>query len=264
MSSDLKLRILETLCKPQYQIQIDLNSDLGEHPGSNLDQQIMPFISSCNIACGGHAGNAASVEQTIYLAMQYGVAVGAHPAYPDRENFGRTIMNISKEALEQTLLKQILLVKQTCERLGTKLHHVKPHGALYNEAAKNSDLSNLICGVMKEIGSEVKLYGLAHSLMQNIATGQGIEFIAEGFADRQYEPDKSLRSRKKEAAVLSDAQEVLRQVEEMAINQRVFADNWIGIEAQSICLHSDTKGAVNLAEKIRNHLEFKGVHVVAV
>ena len=245
-------------------LQIDLNSDLGEHPNSNLDEQIMPFLSSCNIACGGHAGNENSVEHAVMLARQFNVAIGAHPGYPDRQNFGRTVIALSSDALAESLVGQINMVHRACKAVDRPLHHIKPHGALYNEAAKNEKLSDLICQVIKSVSPASKLYGLAHSITERVAYQHGLDFIAEGFADRRYEADKTLMSRKKEGSVLTKEADVLKQVEEMVLNRRVYANGWTSLEASTICLHSDTKGAVNLAKKIRNHLEKKRVHITAV
>ena len=243
---------------------IDLNCDLGEHPGKSLDERIMPFLSSCNIACGGHAGDKMSISQSIRLALQHGVAVGAHPGFPDRANFGRSILHISDIALAESLSDQIHLVKEECDNLGATLHHVKPHGALYNLAAKEASTSELICQVVRKIDPKLKLYGLAHSVTEKVAKAMDLTFIAEGFADRKYESDKSLRPRTQAGAVLTDETEVLSQVEEMVLNQRVFSDRWISLEAQTICLHSDTDGSVNLAQQIRGHLEANGIQITAV
>lgn len=242
---------------------IDLNSDLGEHPNSDLDERIMPFLSSCNIACGGHAGDADSIRKAIDLAAQHGVAIGAHPSYPDVENFGRIVLQVDHEVLAKSLLQQVSLVKEICQEKKAVLHHVKPHGALFNEAAKDEALSNLICSVVKEVDPSLLLYGLAHSVSESVARHQGLHFVPEAFSDRQYEPDRTLRSRQQEGALLSK-KEVLKQAEEIAVNQRVYAKDWVAIKAETICLHSDTEGAVNLAEKIRNHLESKGVQIAAV
>ena len=244
-------------------LSIDLNADLGEHPHSNLDEQIMPYISSCNIACGGHIGDEASVRQTILLAKEYGVAVGVHPSYPDRENFGRKIMQIQPQALADSLVEQIQLVQRICMEEDVRLHHVKPHGALYNHAASEKFISELILNVIKEVALGVPWMGLANSVSAQVSKTVNYPFIAEGFADRQYEPDGTLRSRTKEGAVLSSP-DVLKQVEELVINHRVFTDAWLKIDIQSICLHGDTAGAVTLAKEINNHLVNKGVQIVAV
>lgn len=242
---------------------IDLNADLGEHPGTDLDEQIMPFISSCNIACGGHIGNEDSVVATVRLAKKYRVAVGAHPSYPDKENFGRQVIGINPNDLRKNIDDQIILVKRVCEEENVKFHHVKPHGALYNEAAKNPVLSNMIMELLSEITPEALWMGLANSVSERIATSHGFPFIAEGFADRRYESDGSLRSRSKSDSVLQ-GNEVLAQVEALVLHHRVKADEWIPMKIQSICLHGDTSGAVSLAKEINEHLESKGIQITAV
>ncbi len=244
-------------------LSIDLNADLGEHPYSTLDEQIMPFISTCNIACGGHVGHAVSVRQTIRLARQFNVAVGAHPSYPDKENFGRKMMMISENNLMESLTNQIEVVKRICEEEGVRLHHVKPHGALYHHAACDQRISQLILDILQKSAPGIYWMGLADSFSQKIAGESNYPFIAEGFADRQYEPDRSLRSRSLEGAVLHQ-KEVLRQVEELALNHRVKADGWLSLKVQSICLHGDTERAVTLAKEIRQRLESKGIHIAAV
>lgn len=245
-------------------VNIDLNSDLGEHPDRSLDEQIMPHISSCNIACGGHAGDEASVKATIALAINHQVAIGAHPSYPDKENFGRQVMLIDEGDLFRSLHEQILLVKSTAEVFNVPLHHIKPHGALYNKAAVDADISKLICEVVKSIDPELKLYGLAHSITEATAEKHDIHFIGESFADRRYNPDKTLKSRKFPDAVLTSTKDVLAQVEELVLNKRAFASDWISIESKTVCLHSDTKGAVTLAKRIHEHLVSKGVNIAAV
>lgn len=242
---------------------IDLNADLGEHPNSHLDEQIMPFISSCNIACGGHIGDEGSVRQTILLARKHGVAVGAHPSYPDPENFGRKIIQIQPQQLADSLTEQIQLVQRICSEEGVSLHHIKPHGALYNHAASDRFISELILNVIKEVANESYWMVLADSVSQQIAIEHQYPFIAEGFADRKYESDGSLRSRSKAGSVLTPV-EVIAQVEELVVNKRVMADQWIELNAQSICLHGDTAGAVTLAKEINNHLVSKGIQIAAV
>lgn len=244
-------------------LSIDLNADLGEHPHSNLDERIMPYISSCNVACGGHIGDEASIRQTILLARAHGVAVGAHPSYPDRENFGRKIMQMQPKELADSLSEQIRLVQRICDEEGVNLHHIKPHGALYNHAASERFISELILNVIKEVIPGVPWMGFANSMSSHLSKTENHPFIAEGFADRKYESDGSLRSRTKEGAVL-DSSDVLKQVEELVVNHRVFTDAWLEIDIQSICLHGDTEGAVTLAKEINNHLVNKGVQIAAV
>ena len=247
------------------EVKIDLNSDLGEHPDSTLDEQIMPFISSCNIACGGHAGDEDSVKKTIELAIENGVAIGAHPSFPDRENFGREILTMDNDQLSKSLKEQVLLVKALTERAGKKLHHVKPHGALYNLAAVDKETSRLISELILDIDPEIRLFGLANSVSEEVARELGVKFIGEAFADRRYEPDMTLRSRKLEDAVIHDVNEVLKQVEEIALNGRVYSnEKLLKVSAETICLHSDTKGAVNLAKSIHDHLVKKGTTIAAI
>jgi UPF0271 protein len=246
-------------------ITIDLNSDLGEQSDSVLDEQIMPFISSCNIACGGHAGDEKSVQRTIDLAIKNNVAIGAHPGFPDRENFGRTVMDIDPDELADSLTKQILLVKTLAEKAGHPLHHVKPHGALYNLASVDTETSQLIISVMHEFDPEIGLYGLSHSITDDEASYANVPFVGEAFADRRYELDRTLRSRKFEDAVIHRVEDVLDQVENLAFHNRAYHNGTeLEIISQTICLHSDTKGAVNLAKAIHNHLEGKGATISSV
>lgn len=244
---------------------IDLNSDLGEQLDSVLDEGIMPYISSCNIACGGHAGSEGSVRRTIKLAIENEVAIGAHPGYPDPENFGREVMEIESGLLKESLRNQILLVKRLTEGEGKKLHHVKPHGALYNFSAMDKKTSSLICDLLKEIDPKIKLFGLAHSISEKVALEKGLTFVGEAFADRRYEKDRTLRSRKFENAVLHKELEVLDQVEKIALKSVVESEGeLLHVKAKTICLHSDTKGAVNLAKSIHDHLVKKGVTITSV
>lgn len=245
--------------------KIDLNSDLGEHPGSTLDEQIMPFISSCNIACGGHAGDRDSVKETVRLATENNVAIGAHPSFPDRRNFGRIKMEIPEKELAQSLRSQIELVISVTEGLNEKLHHVKPHGALYNLAARDSKTAKLVVEVVGEIDPKLLLYGLPNSEMQRAASELDLPFVGEAFADRQYEPDGSLRSRSYADAVIHDEDLVLEQVQRIVFDRKVGTTHEsIAIQAQTICLHSDTAGAVTLAKAIQNHLIGKGATISAV
>ena len=244
---------------------IDLNSDLGEQSDSILDEGIMPYISSCNIACGGHAGDEESVRRTIDLAIKNRVAIGAHPGFPDRENFGRKIMEIDPEELAGSIKEQVSLVKKLAEEADQEMHHVKPHGALYNLASVDPDTSWLIINALLEIDPEIRLYGLSHSETEKAAKTAKINFVGEAFADRKYELNKTLRNRKFDDAMIHEEDEVLAQVENITFHQRVFNDETaLNIDARTICLHSDTKGAVNLAKAIREHLERKGAIITAV
>ena len=243
---------------------IDLNADLGEHPGSNLDAEIMPYLSSCNIACGGHVGDEASVRETILLARKHQVTIGAHPSFPDSINFGRVEMKVAPDSLRGALSDQINLVKSIAEELNINLNHIKPHGALYTLAAKDEVTSNMIGEVISAIDPSLKWMGLAYSVTEKVAAQLNIEFIAEAFVDRRYLPDKTLKSRACADAVIKEEEQVLKQLEELVFRGRVYSSEWISIEAKSICLHGDTPGAINLAKKIHNHLVFRGVHIHSV
>lgn len=245
-------------------LKIDLNCDLGETHDGELDRQIMPFISSCNIACGGHFGNAQTMEQAVRLASEHGVAVGAHPSYPDRENFGREEMQLSEEKLRDSLLRQLDAFLSLCEKMGVTCRHVKPHGALYNVAARNESVAKLICEEITTLNDELKLFGLAHSKMESMAQNFGLSFVAEAFADRQYESNKTLMSRKKTGAVLNE-QDTLIQAKELVMNQRVqVGTDWLTVRCETLCLHSDTEGAVTLAQLIHCSLVQKGIQISAV
>lgn len=243
---------------------MDLNSDLGEHPDADLDEQIMPYISSCNIACGGHVGDADSVRRTIELAIANNVAIGAHPSFPDKKNFGREVIQMELAELKDLLREQIRLVQSVAKEMGAELHHVKPHGALYNHAAVDQATSKMLCELIFVIDPKLKLYGLAHSITEQVAEEMNVHFVGEAFADRRYEANKTLRSRKDSDAVLIQEEEVLKQVEELVLNKRAKSAEWISIDARTICLHSDTEGAVHLAKAIHTHLEQKGIHIAAV
>ncbi len=240
-------------------VYIDLNSDLGEQHGTSLDERIMPYISSCNIACGGHAGDEHSVEQTVDLAIKNGVEIGAHPGFPDKENFGRVVIDFDPSELAASITDQVRLVKRIAEKRGRKLHHVKPHGALYNLAARDAEVSKLIVKSIQSIDQNLKLYGLAHSRTEEIAKELGVPFVGESFADRRYESDKTLRSRTHDDGVITSTSEVLDQVESLTFHKSVSLDQSpLAIDSQTICLHSDTEGAVNLAKAIHDHLVSKG------
>ena len=245
---------------------IDLNSDVGEQAeGSNLDEQIFPFISSANIACGGHAGDENSIRRTIELALENNVAIGAHPGFPDKENFGRVNMEIENQRLLDSLIEQLEIIIKVCSEFKTQLHHVKPHGALYNLAAKSEQTSKLVLEAMKFAGLDCPIYGLAHSETEKQANEINHKFIGEGFADRAYTLDRKLKSRSLEGSVLHEVSDVLSQVENLTLFQKVKSEGEeIQIQVQTICLHSDTKGAVNLARQIHNHLVNKGIKIAAI
>ena len=247
---------------------IDLNCDLGEwrqSDGPEKDTRIMPFISSCNVACGGHIGDETSMRATIKLAKKHGVRIGAHPSYPDPENFGRIVPEISGERLLTSIKTQINTLFELLKEADEPLHHIKPHGALYNFAAKDEPTARIIVEAVKSISSEIPIYAQHGSVLAEVAGALGIPVVYEVFADRAYEQDLSLRSRALEGAVLHDTDEVLKHIERMVLQSEVvtFEGNRRPILAQTVCLHSDTEGSIRLAEAIHYFLSQKDVTITA-
>lgn len=243
---------------------MDLNADLGEHADTSLDAQILPYLSSCSIACGGHAGNPNTVREVMLLAKKQQVKCGAHPSFPDQENFGRKALALSDEALKDTLRNQILLCLEVAQALDMPLHHVKPHGALYNLAAKEEKTALLIGEVVRQIDPALKWMGQAHSVSEKVAEQLQIPFIAEAFADRKYTPDGLLVDRSHPEAVITEEKAVMEQVEELALRKRVRASGWVTVQAQSLCMHGDHPDAINLTQKIHHRLVSKGVRICSV
>lgn len=247
---------------------IDLNCDMGELKPSqkeNFDEAIMPFISSCNIACGFHSGSPQLIEKTIKSAIKHGVKIGAHPSYNDRENFGRVSIKTDRSILLAEWRYQISAVKGMVESFGTSLNHVKPHGALYNDLAADEDLAHDFVQLVKTIDPRLKIFALAHSKLMDVCKEQGIPFVNEGFADRKYEQQHQLRSRQLEGAVLHQATEVLAQIDHFLKGKvQLFNSEIHPIHIESICLHSDTQGAVNLSQLIHHFLKEKHVDIAPI
>lgn len=247
--------------------QIDLNCDLGEFYGmydERRDARIMPYISSCNIACGFHSGDPATIAKTIKLALKNDVAIGAHPSYPDLQGFGRRVMNLSAEELEACVLYQVSALKGMTEALGDSLHHVKPHGALYNHAAKNEATAVGIIRAIVQIQEDMLIYAPANSVLSEVATDAGLKVRSEVFSDRKYEDDLSLRSRSLEDAVLHKKEEVISQLSGFLKGTvNTHGDLELPIKAETICLHSDTEGAEELAKEIHDYLEKQDVTITA-
>ncbi len=253
---------------------IDLNCDMGELPEAIADgtqEALLRSITSVNIACGGHAGDERTMRATIEQAMRAGVAIGAHPGYPDRENFGRLELKMSPDAVADSVCEQLRALAEVAATYGTKLFHVKPHGALYNQAVKNRELAAAIAeGVKKAVAADVAaalrrcrclsedvvLVGLAGSPMLDVFRKAGFAVAAEAFADRRYEPDGTLRSRKFEDALIRDPAAAANQA--LSIAQRGIVTAYDGsevpISAQTICIHGDTPGSVQIAAAVTRTL----------
>ncbi len=249
--------------------KIDLNSDIGESFGSYKlgdDASVMDAVSSANVACGFHAGDPLVIKKTIENCAKKGVAAGAHPGYPDLVGFGRRNMQCTPEEEYADCLYQIGALQAFCRACGMELQHVKPHGAMYNQAAKNPELAAAIARAVKDAGRDIILLGLANSEFEKAAKEQGVPFAAEAFADRAYMPDGSLVPRSRPGAVIHDAAKAAERVVRMVKEGTVEAIDGtvINFRPDSICMHGDTPEAVEMAKAVRAALENAGVKVACL
>ena len=248
--------------------KVDLNCDMGESYGAwkmGADAGIMPLISSANIACGFHAGDPATIRKTVRLAVDNGVAVGAHPSLPDLMGFGRRVMRISPQEMYDLVIYQAGAVEAFARAAGAKLHHVKCHGALYNMAANDEGLSDAMVRAVKDLGSGVILYALSHSKNFEIAKKAGVLVAGEVFADRGYSDDGTLAPRDKPGGLIEDAAESVKQVLGMVEGGYVtsLAGKRVPVSADTLCLHGDQPGAVTFAKKLRETFKERGISVAA-
>lgn len=244
---------------------IDINCDLGEGIGveSVHDEAIMPYISSANIACGFHAGNPFIITKTIHAAMNHKVAIGAHPGYPDREGFGRSSVQMSLEELSASITYQVGALKSMTEASGGKLQHVKLHGALYHDAAVDSEKAIAIAHAVKNLDPGLIIIGQPHTAMQRAATMLGLTFATEAFADRAYNPDGSLVSRFLPGAVHEDINTITKQVIGIITLKKIetLSGQLIPIQADTICIHGDHARALTIAAAIASELRSNGIKV---
>lgn len=240
---------------------IDLNADLGE--GMPNDAGMMPFISSCNIACGGHAGDRETMRRTLKLAREHGVAAGAHPSYPDREGFGRRSLHLAVETLTETVKEQVRALRLEAEACGIALTHLKPHGALYNDAAKDEGLADVLVKVITELLPGARLVGPPGSKLAMAAEAARLPFVAEGFCDRSYQRDGSLTPRSQPGAMVEGPQARAEQALALAEGRAIeTADGGqLNLSIQTICLHGDAEGAEATARAVRRLLEESGIKV---
>lgn len=247
--------------------KLDLNCDLGEFYGmykEERDAAIMPYISSCNIACGFHSGDPIAISKTILLAQEHDVAIGAHPSYPDLQGFGRRVMNLTVEELKACVLYQISALKGMTEALGSEMHHVKPHGALYNFATKDEETAVGVVKAVVQLNKDMILYAPEGSVLKEVAEDAGLIVKNEVFADRSYEDDLSLRSRKLDGAVLIDTELVINQLKGFLEGTVTTHEGLeLPISADTLCLHSDTEGAAELAKDIHDFLTDHGIEITA-
>ena len=233
---------------------IDINCDLGE--GLDIEQIIMPLISSCNISCGAHAGSIEIIDKVIDLAVKHKVKIGAHPSFPDRQNFGRKVLDISNSDLQKSLEDQLTIFKDRALLQNATIHHVKPHGALYNLIAVNREKASVVIAAIQHVFETVKLYVPYHSRIEEVAIQSGLEIVYEAFADRRYNEDLSLVSRTFSNALIEDKHEVLKQVQKISDKQLVTTVNFHEkkIKASTFCVHGDTKNAIELLQYLHKHL----------
>jgi UPF0271 protein len=243
---------------------IDLNSDLGE--GAGADDEIMPSITSANIACGAHAGDETTMRRTVQLALERGVAIGAHPGYRDPANFGRVALDVTPDALVLDLHKQLDTLRRIVMEAGARLAHVKAHGALYNKGERDERIAAVIVEAVRSFDEDLLLFAPPGSATAEAAKKVGMRVVREGFADRAYEPDGTLRSRKLPASVHADPAVAAQQAVSIARDRRVRASDgtWLPLETDTICIHGDTPGAPTIARAVRDALAGAGIEVRAL
>jgi UPF0271 protein len=248
---------------------IDLNCDMAElpeHISDGTQEALMRSITSVNIACGGHAGDAQTMATTIQQALRHKLAIGAHPGYADRANFGRIELNLSPDELADSVYAQVRTLAEVAARYHANITHVKPHGALYNQAVQNAQLARAIASGVARWSQHVVLVGLAGSPMLDVFRDAGFTAAAEAFADRRYEPDGTLRSRKHPDALIQDPAEAAQQALSIVQSGKVVARDGseVPLHADTLCIHSDTPGAQQIAAHVAKALREAGVNVSAL
>ena len=248
-------------------LRIDLNADVGESFGAwsiGADAELIPLVSSVNVACGAHAGDPATILRTVELAARHGASIGAHPGYPDLAGFGRRDLEMSAADLRASLIVQVGAVLAAARVAGVPVHHVKPHGALYNRAARDPALATVVATAIRDLDPRLVLVGLAGSASLAAGREAGLAVLAEGFADRAYEADGSLRSRTLPGAVLGPV-DAAAQAVAIARHGSVRADDGssVVVRADTICIHGDNPEAVGIARSVRAALDAAGIVVAA-
>lgn len=243
---------------------IDINCDMGE--GCPNDADLMDYVSSVNIACGAHAGDAEIMRRTVACAVEKGVAIGAHPGYADRENFGRFAIEMSHTEIYDLITEQLNTLKKIADDAGGEIGHVKPHGALYNQSARETDLAAVIAQAVFDIDPNLILFGLSGSVSITEAEKSGLRTASEVFADRTYRSDGSLMPRTEPNALIHDADAAISQVMQMINAGTVTATDGsvIPITADTICIHGDADNALEFATAIRRSLKAANINVAAI
>ncbi|WP_079474140.1 5-oxoprolinase subunit PxpA [Marinococcus halophilus] len=247
---------------------IDLNCDLGESYGVytlGMDQEVLPLVSSANIACGGHAGDAAVMAHTVALAKQYGTAVGAHPGFLDKEGFGRRHIAMKEEEIYQLCLYQIGALHAFCVAEGVKMQHVKPHGALYNAALRDSDVAKGVVRAVKDFNKDLLLFAPVHTELHAQGEREGLQVVKEIFADRTYTAEGTLTPRTEKKAFIDQPEKAADQVLEVLQKGTVRAVDGtvVAMEADTVCVHGDNEQAVLFIQHLKKQLEHHGTRVQA-
>jgi len=242
-------------------IQVDINCDVGEGIGNEAD--LMPHISSCNIACGGHAGSIDMMRNVLQLAKQHAVKAGAHPSFPDKENFGRKPMQLSRNELVATIIEQVKTLNDIAIEAGVTLHHIKPHGALYNMAATTKVVALSVIEAVKHFPN-LKLYVPYKSVIADLAFSENINCVFEAFADRNYNPDLSLVSRQKEGACITNFEDLFKHIFQMISEKKVttLSGEKIAIKANTFCVHGDNPNAIELIEELAKKLAKSNIEIL--
>ena len=240
--------------------KIHINCDLGE--GGSFDEELMPLISACNIACGGHAGNLETMHRTVRLAMEHNVEIGAHPSYPDRENFGRDHLEMADDDLKYAIEGQVLSLKQIAESEGGKMTHIKLHGALYNDAAKDERIAKIIVDCLAEFDDNFRLYVPLNSKISDFAMGK-FDLFFEAFADRNYNENYSLVSRSENNALVTEKEHVFKHVFSIYNDHKIRAISGLEMEAKAdtFCVHSDTPSSVEIIDFLHKKFAEKRIGV---
>ena len=241
-------------------MSVDLNADVGE--GMD-DGALLPYVTSANVACGVHAGDPTTMDQTVELALSRGVRVGAHPGYPDRENFGRVAMEMAFDEIENLVVYQVAALQGFVRSRGARLTHVKPHGALYHRGAEFPDVARAIAEGVRRVGTHLVLVGAAGSMLIGAGREAGLPVAEEAFADRRYRVDGTLVPRGQTGALLTDPDEAAEQAVRLARDGTAVAENGssIPVRADTVCLHGDTPGAAEIAKKIHERFRTAGIRI---
>ena len=235
---------------------MDINCDMGEIPRlleNNVYSDLMDHVTSINLACGGHAGDVSMMRKLVRIAKRKNVRIGAHPSYPDRENFGRLELEMDPEELLRSICEQVRSLIRVAEEESVSISHIKPHGALYNQAAKDTHLARVIGNAVDRVAPDLDIMCLSGSLMVKILEDMGLKVVQEAFADRTYERDGGLRDRGSDRALITDPQKAADQARSIIEDKKIitFDGSEISLEAQTLCVHSDTPNAIAIAQEVR-------------